>query len=199
MQSAKYTVCGQCVQSLKCKVQSVHSVWTVGPRSVSGCRASSAPSEPAAHCGKATLGLISPGDAFWVLGEIKSYPKLFQCCSLMSVIWLYPPAARLVTLISNWFIRSPRKNSQLMFCDCRTTAVPPHLYIVGLHERTNQPLPRVTPSLHVWLAASPHNTDLSTTPFLDVSPPLSALIFMQLHSSRTKKTEINIGEVLTTL
>ena len=39
-----------------------------------------------------------------------------------------------------------------------------------------------------------------TTPFLDVSPPLSALIFIQLHSSRTpKKTEINIREVSTTL
>ena len=87
-----------------------------------------------------------------------------------------------------------------MFCDCRTTAVPPHLYIVGLHERANQPLPQVTPSLHVWLAARPHNTDPSTTPFQDVSPPLSALIFIQLHSSRTqKKTDINIGEVSTTL
>ena len=143
MQSAKYTVCGQCVQSLECKVQSVHSVWTVGPRSVSGCRASSAPSEPAAHCGKATLGLISPKRC--LLDERKSYPKLFKCCSLMSVIWLYPPAGRLVTLISNWFIPSPRKNSQLMFCDCRTTAVPPHLYIVGLHERTYPTPPKSHP------------------------------------------------------
>ena len=182
MQSAKYTVCGRTVRA-KFKVQSVHSVWTVGPRSVSGCRASSAPSEPAAHCGKATLGLISPGDAFWVLGEIKSYPKLFQCCSLMSVIWLYPPAARLFTLISNWFIRSPRKNSQLMFCDCRTTAVPPHLYIVGLHERTNQPLPQVTPSLHVWLAASQHNTD---PPYNSLPRCVTSFIFPHLHTAALK-------------
>ena len=197
MQSAKYTVCGQCVQSLKCKVYTVCGHWARDQSVAVALLQLLQSQQPTV--GKQPLPLSHPRDAFWDLDERKSYPKLFKCCSLMSVIWLYPPGARLVTLISNWFIRSPRKNSQLMFCDCRTTAVPPHLYIVGLHERTNQPLPRVTPSLHVWLAASTHNTDLSTTPFLDVSPPLSALIFMQLHSSRTKKTEINIGEVLTTL
>ena len=59
-------------------VHSVHSVWTVGPRSVSGCRASSAPSEPAAHCGKATLALISPKRCLLGFGRKKIISKVIS-------------------------------------------------------------------------------------------------------------------------